>query len=100
MRAKWPTRPESPSLSSKEITSFTRAEAEVRRRVWDGTREPSWGVSRHIESKAEILRVEIAPTDGRIEAAICRQFGAEFLLILPVFDNRRLVWNRPDVPKS
>src|ERR1700752_1019106 len=48
-------------------------------------------VSRHTKSKAEILRVENAQRDGRIEAAICRQFGAESLLILPVYDNRKLV---------
>jgi hypothetical protein len=48
-------------------------------------------VSRHTKSKAEILRVENAQRDGRIEAAICRQFGAESLLILPVYDNRNLV---------
>lgn len=48
-------------------------------------------VSRHTQSKAEILRVENAQRDGRIEAAICRQFGAESLLILPVYDNRKLV---------
>ena len=48
-------------------------------------------VSRHTKSRAEILRVENAQRDGRIEAAICRQFGAESLLILPVYDNRKLV---------
>ena len=48
-------------------------------------------VSRPTKSKAEILRVENAQRDGRIEAAICRQFGAESLLILPVYDNRNLV---------
>jgi hypothetical protein len=48
-------------------------------------------VSRHTKSKAEILRVENAQRDGRIEAAICRQFGAESLLILPVYDNQNLV---------
>lgn len=32
----------------------------------------------------EILRVEDAETDTRIEAAICRQFGAKSLLILPI----------------
>jgi hypothetical protein len=48
-------------------------------------------VSRHTNSRAEILRVENAQRDGRIEAAICRQFGAESLLILPVYDNRKLV---------
>ena len=33
---------------------------------------------------AEILRVENADNDPRIQAAICRQFGAKSLLILPV----------------
>jgi hypothetical protein len=33
----------------------------------------------------EILRVENAQTDTRIEAAICRQFGANSLLILPIY---------------
>src|SRR5215467_11412699 len=34
---------------------------------------------------SEILRVENAQTDSRIEAAVCRQLGAESLLILPVY---------------
>ena len=33
----------------------------------------------------EILRVENAKTDSRIEAEICRQFGAISLLILPIY---------------
>ena len=33
----------------------------------------------------EILRVEDAQTDTRIEADICRQFGANSLLILPIY---------------
>ena len=33
----------------------------------------------------EILRVENAQADPRIEAAICRQFGAESLLIIPIY---------------
>jgi hypothetical protein len=33
----------------------------------------------------EILRVENAHNDPRIEAAICRQFGAESLLIMPIY---------------
>jgi hypothetical protein len=37
------------------------------------------------EARREILRVENAQTDARIEAAICRQFGARSLLILPIF---------------
>jgi hypothetical protein len=47
-------------------------------------------VSRRIQSKEEILRVEDAESDKRIEAAICRQFGARSLLILPIYDHRGL----------
>jgi len=47
--------------------------------------------SKHAQSRDEILRVENAQTDGRIEATICRQFGARSLLILPIYDNRALV---------
>lgn len=36
------------------------------------------------DGKAEILRVENAPTDSRIQGEICRQFGATSLLILPI----------------
>jgi hypothetical protein len=36
----------------------------------------------------EILRVEDAETDARIEAAICRQFGAESLIILLIYHDR------------
>src|SRR5215471_10207056 len=36
------------------------------------------------EGKAEILRVENADTDSRIQAEICRQFGGASLLILPI----------------
>lgn len=39
-------------------------------------------VSADAETKCEILRVEDAAKDARIEAAICRQFGAKALLIL------------------
>ena len=42
-------------------------------------------VSAHTKARREILRVENAQTDTRIEAAICRQFGAESLLILPIY---------------
>jgi hypothetical protein len=38
----------------------------------------------------EILRVENAQTDKRIESAICRQFGAQSLLILPIHRDRNL----------
>lgn len=39
-------------------------------------------VSADRKTNCEILRVENAETDTRIEAAICRQFGAQSLLIL------------------
>jgi GAF domain len=42
------------------------------------------------KSSREILRVEDAETDTRIEAAICRQFGAKSLLILPLYHQRAL----------
>ncbi len=41
-------------------------------------------ISARNEARSEILRVENAQTDARIEAAICRQFGARSLLILPI----------------
>jgi hypothetical protein len=39
----------------------------------------------------EILRVENTQTDTRIEAAICRHFGAKSLLILPISQDRAVV---------
>jgi putative methionine-R-sulfoxide reductase with GAF domain len=42
-------------------------------------------VSGRNAASGEILRVENAQTDRRIEAAICRQFGAHSLLILPIY---------------
>ncbi len=42
-------------------------------------------VAGHNVASGEILRVENAQTDRRIEAAICRQFGAHSLLILPIY---------------
>src|SRR5947209_3436722 len=42
-------------------------------------------VSADTKASGEILRVEDAQTDTRIEAAICRQFGAKSLLILPIY---------------
>jgi len=42
-------------------------------------------VSGHNAANGEILRVENAQTDRRIEAAICRQFEAQSLLILPIY---------------
>jgi hypothetical protein len=47
-------------------------------------------VSARNAASGEILRVENAQTDPRIEAAICRQFGANSLVILPIYDHRRL----------
>jgi hypothetical protein len=43
-------------------------------------------VSAHKQARGEILRVENAQADARIEAAICRQFEAQALLILPIYD--------------
>jgi GAF domain len=45
-------------------------------------------VSAHNAASGEILRVENTQTDARIEAAICRQFGAQSLLILPIYHGR------------
>ena len=47
-------------------------------------------VSARNDPRSEILRVENAQTDARIEAAICRQFGAKSLLILPILRERSL----------
>ena len=47
-------------------------------------------VSGHNTASGEILRVENAETDRRIEAAICRQFGAQSLLILPIYHDGRM----------
>jgi len=45
-------------------------------------------VSTDTKASREILRVENSETDTRIEAAICRQFGAKSLLILPIYHDR------------
>jgi hypothetical protein len=45
-------------------------------------------VSTRNAGRGEILRVENAQTDSRIEAAICRQFGAQSLLVLPIHNDR------------
>jgi len=45
-------------------------------------------VSAHNLASGEILRVENTQTDRRIEAAICRQFGAKALLIVPICHDR------------
>jgi transcriptional regulator with GAF, ATPase, and Fis domain len=47
-------------------------------------------VSANTNTNREILRVEDARTDSRIEAAICRQFDANSLLILPIYQDRAL----------
>jgi hypothetical protein len=47
-------------------------------------------VSPRSEAPREILRVENAETDARIEAAICRQRGAKSLLILPIYHERNV----------
>ena len=47
-------------------------------------------VSANTRTSREILRVENARTDTRIEADICRQFGANALLILPIYRNQAL----------
>ncbi len=47
-------------------------------------------VSAHNHPRKEILRVENAQTDTRIAGAICRQFGAMALLILPIYCERTL----------
>jgi GAF domain len=47
-------------------------------------------VSAKTKLTGEILRVENAQTDGRIEGAICRQFGAVSILILPIYHDRAL----------
>lgn len=43
------------------------------------------------ETRREILRVENAESDKRIEAEICRQFGALALLMLPIYKSHVLV---------
>ena len=58
---------------------------------WIGVRfAASLTISAKIKDSREILRVENARTDTRIEGAICRQFGAESLLILPIYRDRLL----------
>jgi GAF domain len=55
-------------------------------------------IGRHVKAtlsvsraNGEILRVENTQTDARIEAAICRQFGAKALLIVPICRGRTVV---------
>lgn len=47
-------------------------------------------VSANADTTREILRVDDAQTDPGIGSAICRQFGARSLLILPIYHNRLL----------
>jgi hypothetical protein len=42
------------------------------------------------KGSGEILRVENAQTDTRVQAAVCRQFGANALLILPIYHELEL----------
>jgi hypothetical protein len=48
-------------------------------------------VSARKTAQEEILRVEDAHSDARIEAEICRQFGANSLLMLPICREQNLV---------
>jgi len=61
------------------------ATARIGRRV-----SATLSVATNTRHKVEILRVENAETETRIEAAICRQFGAKSLLILPIYRDRAL----------
>jgi GAF domain-containing protein len=47
-------------------------------------------VPKHNAASGEILRVENAQTDKRIEASICREFGARSLLILPIYHDGKM----------
>ena len=40
------------------------------------------------QARSEILRVENAEADTRIEAEVCRQFGANALLIVPIYQKQ------------
>jgi hypothetical protein len=42
------------------------------------------------QATAEILRVEDADADSRIQSSVCRQFGARSLLILPLYSDGML----------
>jgi hypothetical protein len=43
------------------------------------------------ELRREILRVENAQIDSRVQAEVCRQFGANSLLMLPIYEREVLV---------
>jgi hypothetical protein len=47
--------------------------------------DATFSASRPRGIRFEILRVEDADSDTRIQSAICRQFGAQSLLILPIY---------------
>ncbi|HZQ94122.1 MAG TPA: GAF domain-containing protein [Candidatus Sulfotelmatobacter sp.] len=47
--------------------------------------------SQHSHPRREILRVENAKQDSRIEADICRQFEAEALLLVPIYRERVMI---------
>jgi hypothetical protein len=56
-----------------------------------GRRVPAvLSVSSAHETRREILRVENANADPRVEAEICRQFGATSLLMLPIYKKHAL----------
>jgi hypothetical protein len=48
-------------------------------------------VSCRDEVRREILRVENAQTDSRVQADVCRQFGAKALLMLPIYGHDALI---------
>ena len=61
------------------------AEGHVGRRV-----AATLSTSPPAQTRAEILRVEDADSDARIQSAICRQFGAKALLLLPLYRDHML----------
>ena len=81
------TRAESRLLSWSRMTSFI-APGSGRAAVEIGRRVPAvLTACTSDDGRLEILRVENAQTDWRIQADICRQFGATSLLILPIHQN-------------
>jgi len=63
-------------------------------------------VSPKVERRGEILRVEDADSDPRIDGAVCRQWAAKSLLILPIYHNQALsgilavIFNEPHTNRS
>lgn len=56
-----------------------------------GRRVPAvLSVSSRGEGRREILKVENAHTDSRIEAEVCRQFGVNSILMLPIYKDHAL----------